>query len=393
MKKTNRRYLIKITMDPQCDSYAAPRVTSTYLKLNDIIKGYVQLPYMDDICRECLKDDTRNEKLVGLIHNRCIDLIKKGTSYDPATDSPNSIPNSLIDEEKKLIRILLYPGKRDNLNGLKLSETTHNMIVQFEDTTEKFIATESHTNPPSFYQVCASEDIALLYIEALLVDSCMCHYLGISDVAAFHDEKQQISNEKVLFLLEIVNNNDLDYLSNGAQDLVKLVAKKISSSTPYISLLSIFTIAPIDLFNEGIVKPFSYYDDYCKLWSHFQKWYFSRHGRLFERLEDVVDPLGTVLERNKYRGQISASKLEKRIKSIISTPAEIVEKKPFGYEYRYALIIIKHTQTDKDKQSQFETLFPGSLYQSKWDIVYWEDLYKYDDLRSQIEIIPIIIIA
>lgn len=268
MSSTNHRILLHITMLAGNDPTATRKANATYYRFNNILDGHAQLPSITEICNYC---DSVNRKLGAYIRNKCLDIKKEDTVFKPGVTKVKSMLNIIESSERKNIRILLYPGNRNEIDDLRMKETTHNMIVQFKDEPTKFCSTEPHANPPSFYQSCVSEEVALRYLEALLIDACICHYLGISDVAYHHDDKQHISVEKVLFLKEIVQRGQLDFLSPSAQNLVRYVAAKIDESTPYISFLSIFTIAPFDVFGD---EKFFFFEDYCCLWNEFQRWYF-----------------------------------------------------------------------------------------------------------------------
>ena len=385
MCNINRRYLIKIIMNSSSDSNATTKINNLYFRLNDIIVRDDPWLCISDICDECNKND---QVLGALIRNRCLDLTRSAQIYIP---NVNKATSNIPEAERKNIRILLYPGARDNIEGLNLRETTHNMIIEFDNVETYFVASEKHRTPPSFYQRCISEEIALLYIESLLVDSSMCHYLGISDVAQHHDEKQHISKEKVQFLKEIVANKDLTFLNVCARELVTYVASKIDENTPYISFLSIFTIAHMDVYNKGLPKAITYFEEYCKLWSRFQKWYFNKHGRLFDKEHPINNPRDTVLHRNTYKGQVSPSEFQNRIIELINNPAQKSETVLFGSEYRYALIIITHNPEDEKTYEQINVLFPNKIHPAKWDVVYWDELKKYKNIISYLEIVPIII--
>lgn len=401
MSNNNHRILLHITMLSGNDKKATRMVDSTYLRINNVLSGSGQLPNIAKICDYC---DSNKSDLGPYIRNRCLDIRKEDTVFEPRVNKTNSILNVVEHSERKKIRIVLYPGERTDIDDLNMDETTHNMIVQFDEVDSWFRVTEPHTNPPSFYQICGSEKIALLYLEALMVDACICHYLGVSDVAYHHDDKQRISSEKVLFLREISKNNRLKMFSSPAQKLIKYVASQMNDSTPYISFLSIFTIAPLDVFKEDSYNGLdtnneydfydilSYFDDYCALWSEFQKWYFDRYGRLFFKGQKVENPLNKVFNRNKYKGQISPSEIARKLEEIKKKEIRKISNPLFGLELRYAVIVLKHMPDKSTKIEQIEPLFVGQLHQSKWDIIYWGDIGKYYHILQNLEIVPFIII-
>lgn len=386
MSSNNHRILLHITMLAGNDPAATRKADATYYRLNNILEGNGQLPNIAKICDYC---DRVNGKLGAYIRNKCLDLKKEDTVFKPPITKARTMLNVIDSSDRKNIRILLYPGKRDDIDDLNMQETTHNMIIQFEDVPTFFYPAEPHANPPSFYQPCVSEEVALQYLEALLVDACICHYLGVSDVAFHHDDKQHISNEKVLFLKELTKKGQLEFLSSSAQSLVRYVASKIDETTPYISFLSIFTIAPFDVYKDK--KDFFFFEDYCSLWSKFQSWYFDRHGRLFSKQKPIKHPLETIFDRNKYQGQISETEMVNKIKELLETPVSRVPDPPFGNESRFAVIIIKRMPVSSAATDQFDALFSGKLHQAKWDIIYWEDMERYKNILPFLEIVPIMI--
>lgn len=386
MSKSNHRILLHITMLSGNDRAASRKADATYYRFNNVLGGNGRLPNIAKICAYC---DGVNRELGAYIRNQCFDIDKQNVLFEPPETRNNSLLNKFGRSKRRKIRIMLYPGRRDDIDGLNMQETTHNMIVQFNDTSSCFCATEPHSNAPSFYQNCISTDMALRYLEALLVDACICHYLGISDVASHHDDKQRISKEKVLFILELAKKTNLNYLSHNGQRLVKYVSEQINDTTPYISFLSIFTIAPYDVYSG---EEFWFFEDYCSLWSEFQRWYFDRHGRLFSKNKPIKNPLDTVFYRNKYHGQISRNEITSKIIELQEKHSHRMSNPPFKEESRFAIIIFKHVPEGVAMTSQCDALFSGKLHQAKWDIVYWGDLGRYKSVRSYLEVIPIMIV-
>lgn len=389
MSSDNQRILLHILMSSGNDAEATKKVDTTYLRLNNILAGDEQLPNIANICACC---NNVNTKLGAYIRNRCLNIRKEDTIFEPSLNNPNNMLNAIENSNRKNIRVLLYPGKRNDIDNLNLSETTHSMIIQFDQSQTCFRAAVPHAKYPSFYQTCNSDKNAILYLEGLIVDACICHYLGVSDVALHHDNKQRISLEKVTFLRELAERQNISFLSPNAQVLVKHVVTKLSNDTPYISFLSIFTIAPMDIFKDESYDFFSYFEDYCNLWSKFQKWYFDKYGRVFSKNKKVINPLETVFDRNKYQGQISPVEISNKIDSILNTSSKKISNAPFGLELRYAVIIIKHMPDTHLKTQQFEALFPGQLHQAKWDIIYWGDISRYNNILPYLEIVPFMII-
>ena len=269
-----------------------------------------------------------------------------------------------------------------------MNETTHNMIMQYDKAAIGFCPTENHARRPSFYQRYNSVEIALLYLEALLIDACMCHYYSISDVAAHHDNKQNISREKVIFLKEYVKHGQNMRISARSRELVEEVTNILKEDTPYVSFFSIFSVASYD---DTQGDCYAFLHDYFSLWSEFQKWYFNKHGRLFSKYSIIEDPVNVVFSRNKYRGQISPKAFKKEINSIILEPGQ-KKNLLFDVESRYAVIIIKRVPDEKSHIDHFRALFPGKLHQAKWRIVYWQEIKKYQTIWPFLEILPIMIL-
>lgn len=385
MSSIDRRILLNITMLSSNDPEASRKADETFYRLNNILSGGQQLPNIKTIFNLCSKENT---KLGAYIRNRCLNMIKDAILFDPTVTQAHNMLNHMDCSSRKQIRIVLFPGSRNEIEGLDIHEATHNMIIQFDNDETHFRPTEAHTNPPSFYQKCGSIKTALLYLEALMVDACFCHYLGISDVAASHSEKQQISSEKVSFLLDLCRSRNLNGFSLGAQDLLLKVASKINSSTPYISFLSIFTVALQDLISTDT---FNYFHDYCRLWSKFQEWYYKKHYRFFSKDQPVEKAFYSVFYKSRYRGQISKAAFEDKLKSTIERAAIYMPNPPFDLERRYAVIVVKRKTRTPSLIAQFDSLFSGDIYQAKWDIVYWGDLEKYANIISFLDIFPIMI--
>jgi len=389
MNGVKERILFNITVFPGDDEYANEMADATYFRLNNILSGSEQFV---NVLQICTKLNESNKILSDYIHNRCSALVKKNTVFSPEDKKINLMFNNVADSRRKNIRILLYPGAREDILKLKMNEATHNMIIQFKEDSAYFVPTEAHNNPPSFYQICLSEDIAILHSEALLVDSCMCHYLGVSDVAYHHDDKQKISADKVQFILEC--SKDESFLKTFSKDgcnLIKYVASKLKTDTPYISFLSIFTVAPYDIVKNFDSDVFAFFEDYCNLWKKFQEWYFKENGRVFYKEKEIVNPLEKVFDRNIYQGQISPSRIKVEIEKEILNPPQFIDDMPFGKEERFAIVLIKHIPDDAHSIAQLKALFSGELYPAKWDIVYWGEIHKYYDSGFDFEIVPFII--
>ena len=390
MNNESSKLLLHITILNGKNRDAKRLVDNTFYLINNVLDGNQQLPNLARLYNHC--NSIGATKLGTYIRNQCYALQKQESLFFEAAPAKTIISN-VNPSNKKNIRILLYPGERDSIYDLNMCETTHNMIIQFVTSTQSFFATEPHPHAPSFYHPCSSVDTALRYLEALIIDSCLCHYLGISDVAFKHDSKQKISREKIDFLLEMAQTNHFDFLSSEARTLIEYAISQTDMSTPYISLFSIFTIAVQDKYNNGDASP--YFEDYFKLFRRFQKWYFDKHGRLIFK-NSISDSLrDDVLRRDKYHGQISptlfATKINESYMKMQNGLVPQSQNPPFGVEDRWAIIVIKHTPSGDEALKKHEALFSGRIHPAKMEIIPWSELFRFREIFYNLEIIPIII--
>lgn len=288
---------------------------------------------------------------------------------------------------------MLYPGDSEDVSLLKLPEATHNMIIRFVNSTDSFKAVEPHANYPSFYQPVANDIVASLYIEALLVDASMCHFIGVSAAALHHDDEQNISHEKVEFLFEFANSDEFKNsgLTKSSKELIKYVISKLKRKTPYISFLSIFTIASIECPEVERVEDYfeSYFSDYCKLWCIFQRWYYQRHGRVLTNKHCSQDAVMDLFDRNKYQGQISPEAAQSEIQKILLK--KVISSKTLGGEGLYVFIILKNVPNLGVHRRTCESLFAGQIHQSIWTIKPWDELEKFAPIKEFIEVVPFIL--
>lgn len=369
-------------------------VNSVAFSLNDSMRHYDSLPHYMDIRR--FIDDNRN--VLGKdAYKIILSTILKQGYFNPDTQRPNEILNWVDPEDRKQIRVILYPGTHGDLENLKLHDATHIMIIEIDHEQEKaFRIAKKHKNMPSFYQPACSKEVSLLYIESLLIDAGMCHFFGISDAAPLHKMKQAISLEKVEYLREIKAEGTIEglELSEGAFTLVNKVIDLLADTTPYVSFLSIFTIYALDIENDREINRIQkYFMDYCKLWLGFQKWYFSKHGRVFSETEDLHSVFLTLFAHNKYKGQISINDAVSELNETIGN-IDIASKKEsevIGWEKRYAFMIIRNIPGDPKLRIQMETLFSGQLHQAKWRIIHWSRITDFRKILTYIEVVPFLI--
>lgn len=294
-------------------------------------------------------------------------------------------------EDKKYIRVMIYSGDTTDLKDLKLNDVTHTMIVRFDNTSNtQFIPTEPHENYPIFYQNCSSTTVAIRYIESLLIDSCMCHYMAVSDAAMHHDEKQSISSEKVQFIKELVNDTNFNCFDEDVKKLIKYVADKLKDNTPYISFFSIFTILTKDLgmgddLKNNINK---FFKSYYMLWVCFQQWYYKKHGLLFRTDDDVNNAIKTIFDRNKFQGQVSEDKVKLEIKNQMQLYVQNLDNPDVCV---YVFVILKNLPKKSKCIEQCETVFGSDMHPASWIVMPLCDVSKYNYIKDYIEIIPFMI--
>lgn len=392
MKKVYSKLLLHVITLPKKNEIAGHFVDDIYACLQNALVGYRKMPNVKSLCKYC--NDIGGKNLANDIRNQFDHLVNQDTFFYLDDENKSKRYFSNIDSSnKKNIRVLLYPGDRENISDLNMSETTHNMILQYTQSSEKFFATEKHQNPPSFYQKCNSVKTALCCLEALIVDSCLCHYLGITDVAVKHDQKQKISRDKIDFLIELVQGENFKYFTPQAQQLINYVLSKVTSSTPYISFFSIFSVAVQDVFKETKVEP--YFEDFFKLFYLFQKWYFEKNGRLFHKDTFTQDSLRSIFNRNPYQGQISSvsfdamiqEKCEKINKGLIAQ----IPLPPFGVEERWAVVVVAHMPATEKEERIFRSLFSGPIHQATVNIIPWNERSKYNLIINRLKVLPILI--
>lgn len=389
MYNYDNRILLHVKLFPENSKTISREMISLYLKLNNALTGMEVLPNINKICNYCKKN---NNPLGAYIRHTCDGLKLDSNVYNSyKTDNINDILNVLDPPDKGKLRIVLYTGYEPEIENLKLSEATHNMIVKFSPDSTEFVSTQVHKNFPNFYQNCYDSSQALLYIEALLVDACMCHYFGVSDAALHHDDKQRISSEKIDFLKDFLENGDHEIFTEETIKIIKYVVKNLNDNAPYISLLSIFTIAA--KYVEDITDSDNYiethFNEYCTLWELFQKWYYKKYGKLFTIDDNIIAPTSTIFYRNKYQGQISD---EEASKEMLTKRKEYQKKKEnfifdLGMRNRFAFVILKNVPPENSMDIT-ETLFEGKIHQSKWGIFHWTELKKFEHIKEFIEVIP-----
>lgn len=381
MDSGNGRMLLHISLIPEENGYGQGLADATYFQIDDVLTAPEHFITSNEICDYC---ENNRKELGPQIRNACLRLTNKTVIFNVLRKGNSTCFNQISSSTKAKLRIMLYPGNRGDIADLDLKETTHNMIVQFAPTNSKFITSEKHKHFPSFYQLCDSEESAIRYIEALLTDACVCHYMGISNIAQHHDQKQNISKEKVKFLFEICSSKAIPCLSAEAEKLVRHVCSRLSLNTPYISFLSIFTIAPHDIgMNDDLKENISeFFEDYIELWKCFQKWYFERHGRLFSKKEKVCNPVKTIFDRNKYQGQISPEDAAKGITEILKNH---VSNQNLDNSDIYAFVVLRKMPGTYERELICNSLFAGQLHPAMWTIIPWNDMVKFEPIRDLIE--------
>lgn len=392
MSEKNIRYLLEIMIIPEDNSNNRKYVSAIAKKLGNILNKYKQTPNAQAIFNYC---EEHHNVMDGFIEDDFLSLVIEPVGYNPTKEKPNSVLNAIEASDKRKVRIMLYPGEKNDVEDIKLPEATHNMIIRFDSSVAPFVAVESHAHSPSFYQPVVNDIIASLYIEALLVDASMCHFIGVSAAASHHDDEQNISSEKVKFLFDLVNSGKIDKsdLADEVKILIRYTVRKLAPDTPYVSFFSIFTIASMECkMTDNIEKNFEFYfSDYCKLWCMFQRWYFQNHGRVFSKKNCSIETIMDLFNRNKYQGQISPEAAQTEIKDILT--GEIVSSPTLGGEGRYAFILLRNIPALRTLRKVCDSLFSGQIHQSKWTIKPWCEIEKFTPIREYIEIVPFILDA
>lgn len=391
MSEKNIRYLLAVMVIPEGNANNRKYVSTIASKLGNVLNQYRQTPNAQAIFNYCEKN---NDVMEGFIEKDFLRLSIESVGFNPTKDKPNNMFNTIETSEKGKVRVMLYPENKSDVNLLKLPEATHNMIIRFDSSADQFMAVEPHVYTPSFYQPVANDIIASLYIEALLVDASMCHFIGVSSAALHHDDEQNISHEKVQFLFDFVNSNEIDNsdLDADGKALIKYVVNKLTPNTPYISFLSIFTIASIEYFKKERIEEAafeSYFSNYCKLWCRFQRWYYQKHGRILSKENCSQDVILNLFDRNKYQGQISPEAAQAEIQNKLA--GKRTSSKILGSEGLYAFIILKNVPNSREHQATCKSLFSGQLHQSIWAIKPWDELVCFVPIKEFIEVVPLIL--
>jgi len=390
VSEKNARYLLEVMVIPENNPTEQKSISSVARGLGNVLNEYGQTPNAKYILDYCEKN---KNVLDGFIEHNMLHLKIEPVEFEPGVDMPNEILNVVSNTEKSKVRVMLYPGSEGEVDPLKLPEATHNMNIRFDKDAKSFTPVTPHVNTPNFYQLVPSAKTASLYIEALLVDASMCHFMGISDAAMHHDEKQGISHDKVKFLLEYVYSDLFEkagFSSQGAT-LIRHVTKKLTENVPYVSFLSIFTIASLDLNTEKVSFDVSF-QDYCILWLAFQRWYYKKHQRMFSESNCSLGAIKALFDRNKFNGQISFDIAHKKIHDLITGTQNVKEvTSVLGYQKRYAFVILKNVPNANKHLKILDALFNGQIHQATWTIISWIDLKQFTLVRDFIEIIPFMI--
>lgn len=384
MNNSDERILLLVTSLSQSDYTKQGEAESVYCSFENSLRPLQTLLTAKGICSYCRENRKELENIVKDVYDG---ITNESKLYNTHKQTANSILNEI---EKTKLRIILYPGERSDIAELNVHEATHNMIIQFDNTIEEFKATEPHKySPPSFYQVCKSVEIAIRHIEALLIDAGMCHYTGVSDAAMHHDDKQGISKDKVDFLKQICKNKTNVPISAPAKKLVEYVCSKFDAQTPYISFLSIFTIAPNN--NKSIEENInSFFPDYELLWQYFRLWYYKKKNLLFSENSTSEELVKKGFNRNVYQGQINFVDASDQILNEISVLKKAKEQNDEKEIHRYAFVILRNVPSGELFQI-CNSLFSGQIHQAKWRLIKWERLKDYEPINTYIEIVPILL--
>lgn len=384
MSNSDKRILLLVTPLSPNNYTKQGSAESVYCSFENSLRPLQSLLTAKGICSYCQENRKELENIVKDVYDG---ITNESKLYNTHKQTTNSILNEI---ERTKLRIILYSGERSDIAELNVHEATHNMIIQFDDTIEDFKATEPHKySPPSFYQVCNSVEIAIRYIEALLIDAGMCHYTGVSDAAMHHDDKQGISKDKVDFLKQICKKEINVPISTPARKLIEYVCSKFDAQTPYISFLSIFTIASNnDKSLEENIK--SFFPDYEVLWQYFRVWYYKKMNLLFTENSTTEEAVKKGFNRNVYQGQISFSDASNRILDEILLIKKAKEQNDEKEIHRYVFVILRNVPSGELFQI-CNSLFEGQIHQTKWRLIKRERLKDYEPINAYIETIPVLL--
>lgn len=396
--KSNSRLVISITNRCIGNSIEQEIVDDIKYALTNSLHIFSQTPNIAAIRQYC---DSHAE-MDGFANEELLTASIEPVYFEPTEESANAIFNTIEASDKTKLRGMVYPALKKDLSELKVSEATHYMILNIEcNSNDAFCAAEPHPFYPCFYQSFRDVTTGIAYIESLLIDSAMSHFFGISDAAPQHPDKQAISQEKVRFIRDYTARAT-EGLNDSAKDLVKVAGSLMNNDTPYISLLSIFTVLPMDkqasLPKEKYVS--IYFGDYCHLWLNFQKWYYEKHNRLLSTSTNLSSAFQNIFIHSKYKGQISPEEAIAAMKKTISNTAnsnlhsnESPQQEPsvLGWTNRYAFVIVRSIPRDPDLRIQISTLFSGQLHPAKWRIIPWNRHRDYRALYDYLEFIPFMI--
>lgn len=386
----NRRYATEIVTSPRGKNQRV--MDNVVCVLNDALKTYDKMPNAEKIMAY---NKLHGEPLPPKLLRQFLNISTSQIYFDPKTETTNKIIKSVSPENRRFLRVTLDTGLSKYLKQLKLEETSHHMILYFVDNcSSKFLPTEKHPHPPIFSQGVDSEHVALLYIEAMLLDSMMCHHMGISDAAMKHNGKQRISTEKVEFICAICQGRGQECygMSDRAWDLIRFVAKHLTTETPYISFLSIFTVASLDYVQDTYSFD-NLFNDYFSMWKAFQKWYFLRHNMVLSCISQSGDTFNDLFPQNKYKKQISAYAATRELKKICDEEKNARQgKENAQLDERYAFIIIKRVPKLCEDREILEGMFGnGKIHQASWKIINWKDWSLYSKFSYLIEVVPFLI--
>lgn len=373
----NKRFVVHFTPIEQGDRFAQRESSIAFARINNILAGNTIFPNFEKICHALSNIDSA---LSAYIRKEFSRLCYQDILFDKRKQDSGRVFNNIQDSDRKYIRAIFQQGSAADVDFIQLNGATHNMIVRFEKSSQTFQPTLRHKNPPSFYQICSSSNTALLYLEALVMDACMCHYYGVSDAAMRKIDQQRISSDKVRFMLHLAQSCELQQLSEAAQKCIVYAANNLASDTPYISFFSVFSIVPEDIEIGMTRKQWEsiFASEYCKLWKLFQKWYYSFYGKIITQNSDYQYAYQSIFNNSIYSGQISEYDSQKEIQRIFDED-DNQDNTSSSESGRYVFVIISHVPSVQQTFDNLGQLMRKEIHQAQWRVIPFSDISIYQD--------------
>lgn len=282
------------------------------------------------------------------------------------------------------LRIVFLSGRNADTDKFYNSNASHIALIII-DPGQTFHV-EKHKVSHIFYQFIPTVELAELFINGVILDSTLCHLLGLCEIAQRTIDRQKISHEKVEFLksanlLELLEKYDVN---ENHIKTIEAFANNLNNDTPYISFLMIFSDYLLSQNIESIRTRREQESDvlhsYVCLWKVFRQWYFDKHHRSIKKTYTLDDIRSLINSIHKYYGQIGDKGLEKEIRGIITKQEKNPPQLGVG---RYYLVILRHTPKKELVIKQIQSIMGGIvLYQNKSVVKRKEDLDQFSNYEQ-----------